>query len=201
MSLSSVADVVLLKAVFADGTCALCAADLRGDSVRIGDWKFSGRMRLSDTSSLTFTNHPVPHGRYIRTSANDGMQCVSNYQRCWFHLVLAEVYLARLEHLRRMHRLTQGEPYRTHHERVYSLKARSLHLLDDFSSLDTTPLMKTTSALKLNVSLLAQTTAAELRSLGTRTSGEAEELSADASELCHMQWQPTADAKILSSAL
>lgn len=201
MSLSSVANVVLLKAVFADGTCALCAADLRGDSVRIGEWKFSGRMRLSDTSSLTFTDHLVPHGRYIRSSVNDGMQCVSSYQRCWFHLVLAEVYLARLEQLRRMHRLPQDEPYRAHREQVYSLRARSLRQLDDFSSHDTGPLMRTTSALKLNVSLLAQTTAAELRSHGARTSGEAEGLAADASELCHMQWQPTADAKILSSAL
>lgn len=200
MSLSSVANVVLLKAVFADGTCALCAADLRGDSVRIGEWKFSGRMRLSDTSSLTFIDHLVPHGRYIRTSVDAGMQCVSDYQRCWFHLVLAEVYLARLEQLRRMHRLPQGEPYRSHRQQVYDLRNRSLRLLDDYSSDDTRPLMKTTSALKLSVSLLAQTTAAELRRLDACTPGESEGLAADATELCHMQWQPTADAKILSSA-
>jgi alkylation response protein AidB-like acyl-CoA dehydrogenase len=51
MSLASVADVVLFKAPLADGTSTvLCAADLRADSVRIGGWRFSGSMRLSDTS-------------------------------------------------------------------------------------------------------------------------------------------------------
>ena len=63
MSLATVADVVLFKARLADSHCtALCASDLRADSVRIGDWRFSGSMRLSDTSSVTFASHRVPHG-------------------------------------------------------------------------------------------------------------------------------------------
>ena len=56
MSLATIADVVFFKARLADSHCtALCAADLRVDSVRIGDRRFSGSMRLSDTSSVTFS--------------------------------------------------------------------------------------------------------------------------------------------------
>ena len=52
MSLASVADVVFFKARLADGNgTVLCAADLRADTVRIGDWRISGSMRLSDTSA------------------------------------------------------------------------------------------------------------------------------------------------------
>ena len=43
MSLASVADIVLFKARLSDGKgTVLCAADLRADSVRIGEWRFSG---------------------------------------------------------------------------------------------------------------------------------------------------------------
>src|SRR4029450_10582846 len=97
MSLATVADLVFFKAPLADspGT-ALCAADLRVDSVRIGDSRFSGSMRLSDTSSVTFSGHRVPHGRYVLVADDEVLRCASDYQRCWFHLFLAEVYLARL---------------------------------------------------------------------------------------------------------
>jgi alkylation response protein AidB-like acyl-CoA dehydrogenase len=58
MSLATVADVAFFKARLAESNCTvLCAADLRMDSVRIGGWKFSGSMRLSDTSAVTFVNH------------------------------------------------------------------------------------------------------------------------------------------------
>ena len=61
LSLSSVADIVLFKAELADSNhTVLCAADLRASSVRIGQWKFSGTMELSDTSSVTFADHRVP---------------------------------------------------------------------------------------------------------------------------------------------
>ncbi len=87
MSLASVADVVFFKARLTDGSgTVLCAADLRADTVRIGGWKFSGSMRLSDTSSVTFTGHRVPHGRYVLVADDDVLRCTSDYQRCWFHL-------------------------------------------------------------------------------------------------------------------
>ena len=66
VSLASVADLVFFQARLADDSRAVvCAADLRADSVHIGEWKFPGRMRLSDTASVTFVDHPVPRGRYL----------------------------------------------------------------------------------------------------------------------------------------
>lgn len=96
MSLATVADVVLFKARWADGHgSVLCLADLHAPSVRIGDWKFTGSMRLSDTSSVTFDRHRVPQGRFVHVD-DEVLRCTSDYQRCWFHLFLAEMYLARL---------------------------------------------------------------------------------------------------------
>jgi alkylation response protein AidB-like acyl-CoA dehydrogenase len=89
MSLATVADVVFIKARLANSnSTVLCAADLRADSVRIGDWRFSGSMRLSDTSSVTFARHQVPHGRYVLVADDEVLHCTSDYQRCWFHLFL-----------------------------------------------------------------------------------------------------------------
>jgi hypothetical protein len=100
MSLASVADIVFFKAPLVNDDCmVLCAADLRANSVRVGSWKFSGSMRLSDTASVMFMNHCVPHGRYLLVPNDDGLRCMSEYQRCWFHLFLADIYLARLERL------------------------------------------------------------------------------------------------------
>src|SRR5262245_11412820 len=112
MSLGSVADIVFFKAnVAGDDRMVMCAADLRGDSIRIGEWKFGGRMRLADTASITFEGHSVPKGRYVFTK-NAGMQGVADYQRCWFHLFVAELYLARIRHLHAAWRL----PGATEHE-------------------------------------------------------------------------------------
>ena len=78
-----------------------CAADLRGDSVRIGGGKFNGSMRLSDTCSVTFDNHRVPADRSIEIPSESALQCMAQYQRSWFQLLLGESYLARIEHLHR----------------------------------------------------------------------------------------------------
>ena len=68
------------------------------------------------------------------------------------------------------------------------LRAYALRLLDDFASgSDIQPLKKTTSAMKLRVSLMAQST---MTALG---SGE------DARELGYIKSQPTADEIILRS--
>src|SRR5262245_57101331 len=102
MSLATVADVVLFKARLSNGEgMVLCAADLRAGSVSVGAWRFSGSMRLSDTSPVTFARHRVPHGRYVLAADDETLRCTSDYQRSWFHLFLAEVHLARLERLHR----------------------------------------------------------------------------------------------------
>jgi hypothetical protein len=191
MSLATVADVVFFKARLASGSgTVLCAADLRADSVRIGGWRFSGSMRLSDTSSVTFAGHRVPHGRYALVANDEVLRCTSDYQRCWFHLFLAEMYLARLERLHHALGLRRSAEQIMSLNELSQLRAYALRLLDDFSSgSDIQPLKKTTSAMKLRVSLMAQSTMTVLRG----------RQDADASELCYIKSQPTADETILRS--
>jgi hypothetical protein len=201
MSLATVADVVLFKARLADSSSTvLCAADLRADSVRIGDWRFSGSMRLSDTSSVTFAGHRVPHGRYVLLADDEVLRCTSDYQRCWFHLFLAELYLARLERLHDVWGLRRSAEQIVSLNELSQLREYALRLLDDCSSgSDLQPLRKTTSAMKLRVSLMAQEAMASLRDREERTPADARQLRADASELGYIKSQPTADETILRS--
>lgn len=201
MSLATVADVVFFKARLADSNCAvLCAADLRVDSVRIGGWRFSGSMRLSDTSSVTFARHRVPHGRYVLVADDEVLRCTSDYQRCWFHLFLAEMYLARLERLHHVWGLRRSADQIMSLNELSQLREYALRLLDDFSSgSDIQPLKKTTSAMKLRVSLMAQSTMTSLRGREDLTPADGQQLRADASELCYIKSQPTADEIILRS--
>ena len=187
LSLSSVADIVLFKAQLADSNhVVLCAADLRASSVRVGPWKFSGPMELSDTSAVTFVNHRVPEGHYLIVPDDAGLGCITDYQRSWFHLFIAEIYLARVEHLRNTWELPEPGVGRSE---VARLRQQSLQLLDDFRvGADVAPLTRMTAALKLRVSMMAQTTAATLRSRG---------LAAQAGGLGYIKSQPTADDKIL----
>ena len=200
MSLATVADVVLFKARLANSTgTVLCAADLRTDSVRIGGWRFSGSMRLSDTSSVTFDGHRVPHGRYF-VADDEALDCASDYQRCWFHLFLAEMYLARLQRLHRVWGLQRSAEQMMSLNEVSHLREYALRLLDDFSSgSDIQPLKKTTSAMKLRVSLMAQSTMTALRGREELGLADARQLRADASELGYIKSQPTADEIILRS--
>jgi hypothetical protein len=192
MSLSSVADIVLFKAQLANGNHAvLCAADVRASTVQIGPWRFSGTMELSDTSAVTFVGHRVPDGHYVIVPDDAGLGCISDYQRSWFHLFIAEIYLARVEHLRDAWGLPQMPEQAASRSEVARLRQQSLHLLDDFRmSEDVGPLTRVTAALKLRVSMMAQTTAAALRSRG---------LAAEAGGLGYIKSQPTADEKILRS--
>jgi hypothetical protein len=201
MSLASVADIVFFKAKLAGSDGAvLCAADLRSDSVRIGKWQFSGSMRLSDTSSATFTSHIVPHGRYVLVPHDEGLRCISDYQRCWFQLFLAEMYLARLEHLQRVWGLPRYADHIIGLNEMSRLREYSLHLLDHFSpDADIERLRKTTSALKLRVSLMAQSTVTALRNRDAPTAADRQRLAADAGELCYIKSQPTTDERILRS--
>jgi hypothetical protein len=201
MSLASVADVVLFKARMADGDgTVLCAADLKSDSVHIGEWRFSGSMRLSDTSAVTFTKHRVPHGRYVFVADDEVLRCSSDYQRCWFHLFLAEMYLARLERLHQVWGLPRAAEEVMSLNELARLREYALRLLDDFSpGADVRPLSQTTSAMKLRVSSMAQATMASLRDREDRTPADARQLRADASELGYIKSQPTADEMILRS--
>jgi hypothetical protein len=200
MSLASVADVVLLKATLADGRIALCAASLHGDSVRIGTWKFGGRMRLADTSSVTFVRHRIPDGRFVVIPNGSGLQCVADYQRCWFHLLLSELYLARLDQLHDTWRVTRTAGHAIGLHEVARLRDDSLRLLDGLQSTSQVePLIRVTSLMKLRVSMMAQVTALALRRRGATTPANAAEIEEDASELGYMRLQPTADEKILRS--
>jgi hypothetical protein len=201
MSLATVADVVLFQARLANGNgMALCAADLRADSVRIGAWKFSGSMRLSDTSAVTFAGHRVPHGHYVIVADDGALRCASDYQRCWFHLCLAEMYLARLERLHQLWGLSRSVEQIMSLNELSQLREYALRLLDDFSpGSDIQPLKKTTSAMKLRVSLMAQSTMAAMRDREALAPADAQQLRADASELCYIKAQPTADEIILRS--
>jgi hypothetical protein len=200
MSLASVADVVLFKARTANGRRAfLCAADLHGESVRIGDWKFAGRMRLSDTCPVTFVSHRVPRGRYAAVAADEVLQCTSDYQRSWFHLFIADAHLARIERLHDVWGLRRSPDRAVSLNELAQLRAYALRLLDDFSTgSDVRPLTNVTTAIKLRVSLMAQATTIALRGHGAVTAGNADRMR-DASELEYIRFQPTADDRILRS--
>jgi len=201
MSLASVADVVLFKARLADGTgTVFCAADLRAESVTVGGWRFSGSMRLSDTSSVTFASHRVPHGRYVSIADDEVLRCTSDYQRCWFHLFLADMYLARLERLHQVWELARPAEQVMSLNELSQLREYALRLLDDVSpASDIQRLKKTTSAMKLRVSLMVQSTMTALRAREDRAPADAPQLRADAGELCFIKSQPTADEVILRS--
>jgi hypothetical protein len=192
LSLSSIADIVLFKAELTDSNhTVLCAADLRASSVRIGQWRFSGAMELSDTSSVTFVDHRVPKGHYLVVADPAKLGCISDYQRSWFHLFIAEIYLARVEHLRATCGLSESAEHRANGSEAVRLRRQSLQLLDEYSTgVDVGPLTRTTAALKLRVSMMAQTTAAALRSRGRIE---------EAGGLGYIKSQPTADANILRS--
>ena len=85
-------------------------------------------------------------------------------------------------------------------EYMSQLREYALRLLDDFSSgSDIQPLKKTTSAMKLRVSLIAQSTMTSLSDREDLAPADAQRLRADASELGYIKSQPTADEIILRS--
>src|SRR6185295_11405640 len=137
--------------------------------------------RLSDTSAVTFAGHRVPHGHYVLVADDDVLGCTSDYQRCWFHLFLAEVYLARIERLHHVWGLPRPVEQVLSLNELSRLREYALRLLDDFSpGSDLQPLKKTTSAMKLRVSSMAQSTVASWRG------------PEDLSELGYIRSQPTA---------
>ena len=189
VSLASVADLVLFSARCGP-RIAVCAADIRGDSARIGAAKFGGRMQLSDTRSLTFENHRIPRGRYLLAADAPATQCIFDYQRCWFHLLLSEAYLARIELLQRGWRLPDPVEHLMAANEISCLRDYAARLLDECRPQGCVErLTRVTSLLKLRVSSMAQDTARLLR----------ETAPDDAAELGYMKMQPTSDDRILRS--
>ena len=149
---------------------------------------------------MTFARHRVPHGRYVLLADDEVLSCTSDYQRCWFHLFLAELYLARIERLHHVWGLRRPAEQVMSLNELSQLREYALRLLDNFSSgSDLQPLKKTTSAMKLRVSLIAQSTMTSLCGRADVTPADAHQLRADANELCYIKSQPTADETILRS--
>jgi len=191
VSLANVADIVFFSAPLAGSASTLfCAADLRGPTVRIGGARFEGRMRLSDTCSVTFENHRVTPDRYLVLPDETTLQCNAQYQRSWFHLLLGEAYLSRIELLRREWNLPPSTEDLASHNELLCLKDYSLRLLDEADSPSAVEsLVHVTAAIKLRISWQAQSMAAALQ--------DRDALSA--SELRFLRRQPTSDDRILLS--
>lgn len=187
MSLASVADRALFRAPL-DGTVAtaLCFADLPSDGIRVGRWKFADSMRLSDTAAITFDDHLVPKGRFIVDEEPRRIATATGYQRAWFHLLLAECHLARLQHLR------DGGLVAFNDEQTASLHelghlGRHAGDLLDAGQLD--PLLQVSASIKLRTSLLSSTAAQALRARGNGDATRPEELQ-------YIRLQPTSDPEI-----
>ena len=190
VSLAHAADVVLFCAPLAQRGCAMfCAADLRGESVRIGAGKFTGSMRLSDTCPVTFDGHFVPARRCIEIPSESTLQCTAQYQRSWFQLLLGEAYLARIERLQRDWNLPRPDEQLASINELAQLRDYSMRLLDEGSPRAMESLSRVTAAMKLRTSWLAQAVAAAVRRFDV--------VAAD--ELGYLRLQPTSDDRILRS--
>jgi len=191
VSLANVADLVLFSAPLADSSRnVFCAVDLRGESVNIGDGKFSDSMRLSDTCSVTFDKHRVAPDCYIEVPNSATLSCMAQYQRSWFHLLLGEGYLARIEHLRRRFGLARPVELIASLNELAHLREYALRLLDGTTAPSNVELLsRVTAAIKLRISLHAQSTVAAISSFDETA----------AAELRFLARQPTSDARILRS--
>jgi alkylation response protein AidB-like acyl-CoA dehydrogenase len=191
VSLAHVADVVLFSAPLAGSrNAAFCAADLRAPGVAVGAGKFGGGMRLADTCSLTFADHFVPAARFIEIPTEAALGCMTQYQRGWFHLLIGEVYLSRIEQLHREFALARTPAHLATLEELSHLRAYSWQLLDAARSPDTIGrLARVTALFKLRVSGLAQATADAVRPHDESA----------ANELGFLRRQPTSDERILAS--
>jgi hypothetical protein len=199
MSLASVADIVLMKVrLQEDGRELLCVANLQSPTAQTGPWRFGGSMRLSDTASVTFEDHLVPHGRYVVLPRSDAVQCLSEYQRSWFHLFIGDLYLARMERLYLDHRIELTSEDRVERNEVAHLRAYCLCLLDTFAAeRDAARLLLATGTLKLRISRLARSASTLMNEIAVHKGDAA--LRSHAAELDFIQRQPTADHKIIAS--
>jgi hypothetical protein len=191
VSLANVADLVLFSAPLAGSERKLfCAADLHGGTVSIGGGKFGGSMRLSDTCPVTFDNHRVGFGCFIEVPNDSALNCMAQYQRSWFHLLLGESYLSRIQHLRRQWGLARPVEQVASLNELMHLREYALRLMDGTSAAaNVETLSRVTAAIKLRVSLHAQSTVAAIRGVDETA----------AAELAFLGRQPTSDERILRS--
>jgi len=191
MSLAHVADIVLFSAPLAGSPHTMfCAADLRGDSVRIGPSRFAGSMKLSDTCPVTFDQHRVPSHRCILIPSVAALSCMAQYQRSWFQLLLGEAYLARIERLHALANLPRAREQIASLNELARLREYALRLLNEAAAPNAVEsLARVTAAMKLRISWHAQSTAGALRGIDDTS----------ATELGFLKLQPTSDEKILQS--
>jgi len=167
-----------------------CAADLSGESVRIGASRFDGSMKLSDTCSVTFDNHCVPAHRCTEIPTEGALNCMAQYQRNWFQLLLGEGYLARIEHLQRQWNLPRPMEQIASLNELARLREYALRLLDEAARPNAVEsLARVAAAMKLRISWHAQSIAAALRGIDHTSAGE----------LGYLRLQPTSDDRILGS--
>jgi alkylation response protein AidB-like acyl-CoA dehydrogenase len=189
VSLASVADLVLFHAQ-ADGASVFCMAQMMADTVRLGTPCFSGTLKLSDTSSITFEGHLLPANRFVMVPNASALNCMSQYQRAWFQLLACEAHLARLQVLRRRWQLPRAPVDIAGDNELRLMREYALRLLDDAARVGAVEsLSRVTAALKLRVSWLSQSVAANLQ----------ERDAVSAAELAYLKRQPTSDERILHS--
>jgi len=190
MSLAHVANLVLFSAPLSGSHgSAVCAATLSGPNVRIGSSKFVGSMGLSDTCSVTFDNHFVASHRFIAISDAATFDCVSQYQRSWFQLLIGESYLARIGYLQDRWNLPRSAEQGVSLNELSRLREYALRLLDEATPSSVESLARLSAAMKLRISWHAQLTAAALKGVDDIA----------ASELGYLRLQPTSDARILAN--
>jgi alkylation response protein AidB-like acyl-CoA dehydrogenase len=165
MSLAHAADIVLFSAPLTGSPNTMfCAADLHGSTVRIGEPKFGGSMQLSDTCPVSFREHYVPAHRCIEIPGDSALNCMAQYQRSWFHLLLGEAYLARIDALHLEYQLPPVAENLASLNELSFLRTYSLCLLNEATSpAAVDSLARVTAAMKLRISWLAQSTAAAVR--------------------------------------
>lgn len=192
VSLAHVADVVLFCAPLAGSSHAVfCAADMRSDAVRIGPSRFSGSsMAMSDTCSVTFENYRLSSDRCIEIPGDNALQCMSQYQRSWFELLLGEAYLARIGRLEEKFDLPRPVDQVASLNELAQLREYALRLLDDADEPSTIQaLSRVTATMKLRISWMAQAAAVSVREFDPVA----------AQELGFFRRQPTSDERILRS--
>lgn len=193
VSLANAADLVFFASPLSSpGTdCnVFCMAETNPQTMRVGPSKFAGRMGLSDTCSLRFENHLLAFGQYAIVPSEASLSCTTQYQRAWFHLLMSEAYLARLDRLREVWSLPLSEQDLASRHEVALMRGYALRLLNEATSpARVDALARATASLKLRVSWMAQSTAEALREFDEESAGE----------LLFLKRQPTSDDRIIRS--
>jgi hypothetical protein len=114
---------------------------------------------------------------------------MAQYQRSWFHLLLAEGYLARVERLHGQWDLPCPVDQLASLNELAQMREYAARLLDEAASPRAlNSLVRVSVAIKLRVSLLAQATAAAIKPFDENA----------AHELGHLRRQPMADDRIVT---